>query len=406
MNRKIPFHELASLLAANCNISDGEAEEFIKSFFDLISQSLTDGEQVKIKGIGVFSITGNHDNPVSFIPDAEIADTINAPFSLFEPEIINEAVSNEELKAVDAQESSTTQSAEHSNIDNVPKPDGSADNNQEPPTVTQQSVERPNEERPAVIADETKPDDEIASEIKPSAESTHVDTQEENAVTKTDNETRTTSAATVETSAQHPIVQTPIFPEDEPEEYIEEENQQGSTNHGFGKGFFLGLIVGLAIGACGVYFAIDYLFPITPVATETETAIEENALPEISPDEIPDTSADTATNDTLATAAPATVDSTQDNSAKPIADTTKEPVKDTVKAGYLLHDMAKKHYGNKCFWVYIYEENKSIISNPNRVRPGLVLVIPPAEKYGINSSDASIRTANEKAGKILSKYRN
>ncbi len=72
---------------------------------------------------------------------------------------------------------------------------------------------------------------------------------------------------------------------------------------------------------------------------------------------------------------------------------------------YLLNDMAKKHYGNKCFWVYIYEENKAKIANPNRVGPGLVLVIPPAEKYGINpSSQASIKAANEKAGKILTKY--
>ncbi|WP_367881413.1 HU family DNA-binding protein, partial [uncultured Duncaniella sp.] len=44
MNRKIPFHELASLLAANCNISSEEAEEFIKSFFDLTTQALSEGE--------------------------------------------------------------------------------------------------------------------------------------------------------------------------------------------------------------------------------------------------------------------------------------------------------------------------------------------------------------------------
>lgn len=90
---------------------------------------------------------------------------------------------------------------------------------------------------------------------------------------------------------------------------------------------------------------------------------------------------------------------------EPVEQPKSEPVKDTVRAGYLLHDMAKKHYGNKCFWVYIYEENKAKITNPNRVSPGLVLIIPQAEKYGINaSSQASIKTANEKAGKILAKF--
>ena len=54
MNRKIPFHELASLLAANCNISSEEAEEFIKSFFDLTTQALSEGESLRIKGIGAF----------------------------------------------------------------------------------------------------------------------------------------------------------------------------------------------------------------------------------------------------------------------------------------------------------------------------------------------------------------
>ena len=34
MNRKIPYHELAALLAGHCNITPTEAEDFIKSFFD------------------------------------------------------------------------------------------------------------------------------------------------------------------------------------------------------------------------------------------------------------------------------------------------------------------------------------------------------------------------------------
>ena len=83
------------------------------------------------------------------------------------------------------------------------------------------------------------------------------------------------------------------------------------------------------------------------------------------------------------------------------------PVKDTVKAGYLLNDMARKHYGSKVFWVYIYEENKSKIKNPNRVNAGTVLTIPAPEKYGINASDpASVAAANRKAGQILSRFPN
>ena len=64
MNRKIPFHELASLLAANCNISSEEAEEFIKSFFDLTTQALSEGESLRIKGIGAFELSDDKDDPI------------------------------------------------------------------------------------------------------------------------------------------------------------------------------------------------------------------------------------------------------------------------------------------------------------------------------------------------------
>ena len=69
--------------------------------------------------------------------------------------------------------------------------------------------------------------------------------------------------------------------------------------------------------------------------------------------------------------------------------------------------MARKHYGDKSFWVYIYEENKAIITNPNRIRPGQTVVIPPASKYGIDAHNSeSIRRAKDKAAEILKKYPN
>ena len=49
--------------------------------------------------------------------------------------------------------------------------------------------------------------------------------------------------------------------------------------------------------------------------------------------------------------------------------------------------MARRHYGKKIFWVYIYEENKNIIDDPDHIAPNTVVVIPPAEKYGIKAGD-------------------
>jgi nucleoid DNA-binding protein len=77
----------------------------------------------------------------------------------------------------------------------------------------------------------------------------------------------------------------------------------------------------------------------------------------------------------------------------------------TVRNGQTLIRLAINEYGDKCFWIYIYEENKQIITNPNNVPVGTTLTIPIPEKYGIDKNDAeSIRKAIEEANKIGFKW--
>jgi hypothetical protein len=71
-----------------------------------------------------------------------------------------------------------------------------------------------------------------------------------------------------------------------------------------------------------------------------------------------------------------------------------------IRAGETLTVIALEAYGSKFFWVYLYEENASIITNPNNVPAGLTLVIPPAEKYDIDKDNPeSVRKAKELARK-------
>jgi hypothetical protein len=77
-------------------------------------------------------------------------------------------------------------------------------------------------------------------------------------------------------------------------------------------------------------------------------------------------------------------------------------ITDTVTAQIVLVTLSEKYYGSPWFWVYIYEENKDIISNPNNVRPGTEVVIPPAEKYGIDANDpASLKKAQRRSWELL-----
>lgn len=58
-----------------------------------------------------------------------------------------------------------------------------------------------------------------------------------------------------------------------------------------------------------------------------------------------------------------------------------------IKAGDRLTTLAKKYYGHKLFWVYIYQYNKDRIANPNNVPIGTKIRIPAAHIYGIDVKD-------------------
>lgn len=97
-----------------------------------------------------------------------------------------------------------------------------------------------------------------------------------------------------------------------------------------------------------------------------------------------------------------------DKSEKP-ADTGKPgqssgEVTDVVTSQIVLTTLSEKHYGSPWFWVYIYEENvaRGIIHDPNNIRPGTKVVIPPASKYGIDPKDkAALRKAQIKSMEYL-----
>jgi nucleoid DNA-binding protein len=75
----------------------------------------------------------------------------------------------------------------------------------------------------------------------------------------------------------------------------------------------------------------------------------------------------------------------------------------TMSSGNRLTLLALKYYGDKIFWVYIYDFNKAKIgSNPDLVPVGMELRIPAKEVYGIDANNAASR---EKARQLQAKIK-
>lgn len=77
-----------------------------------------------------------------------------------------------------------------------------------------------------------------------------------------------------------------------------------------------------------------------------------------------------------------------------------------LKRGETLRLLSEKYYGNRTFWVYIYEENKNVITNPNGLYVGMKLVIPSKAKYGIDANNTeSLRKAKQLENELYSQFR-
>ncbi len=435
MNQKIPFHELSARIATTTGISEESAEQFVKNFFDLIFESLIKGESVKVKGLGAFNLIDiNGEKSIEFLADKDITDVINAPFAMFEPVKLNASVSEEMLTQaysntedeephVSIQDESVSDFPSASDVEETI--DGQSATNVSSTTPVPVTPENPvaeqngKEEQPITVPEqETKAEKSYEQAVHisepqiPSNEPEGIKHPESEPTAKTEIPTPESSTRQIctPTLPVKPVVipSTPkqIQPlEDEDEEYVGQAKQP-SGNGNFWTGMLVGIIIGLALGACGVYLAIDYFFPTVqrPIA-EQQVGQDEIAslMTELLPDSI--TTQPTVENEAIPdeTSQVETPKATEE--PKEATSATNVTVTDTIRRGYLIPDMAKKFFGSKDYWVYIYEENKSKIGNPNNTQPGQVLVIPAAEKYGIVPDNAaSLQKARVKATEILRKY--
>lgn len=128
---------------------------------------------------------------------------------------------------------------------------------------------------------------------------------------------------------------------------------------------------------------------IKDIKQENITAIESEP---VSPEE-----SSAIISDSTMTTEPETVDTVK---AEP-----KEPVIVKIVPDTRLTLIALEHYGHKAFWVYIYEHNKAIITNPNNIQMGTELVVPDPALYGIDAKNPeSVAKAKAKQVELNAKF--
>ncbi len=294
MREKIAFLQLVELVAKKASTTNRMSELFLQELFAVITQSLSEGQSVKLKGLGTFNVKNDTEGvEVTFIPDSLLSETVNAPFAQFKPVELCDEVTDKQLAQIDA------------SVDT--KPAASVENV------------------------------ELSETIEPAEDSHPVEVEQE------------PKAEFVE----EPLQRGQVLPREvtkEPANFPAKPSNK---------------IKWLAIAAVLAAIAL-----VAGIATHYSRK---------------GSTATVAKTDTIA----------------PLPSAATPIINDTLRNNNRLFDMAKRHYGDQAFWVYIALENQEKYPNYHKIPYGALLVIPPADKYGINSdSKQSLRRAYAEAIKL------
>ena len=387
MNEKISFPDLVGLLSSKMNITKKEAETFLKEFFTVSTEVITSGEELRINGLGLFkpiwveargSINVQTGEPVeipghyklSFIPDKVLREAVNAPFSSFSVEVLNDHVPIEDMTAVPSQD--IDENNDICNTENVELQD------------SKEIREKEEEDEPIEPAHEYIQEDKSADEE--SSEST-VSSQE---------------IEKFQAEIIQPESETKV--EEKEEDCYEDYLRKSASRKSFWWGVLSAFGIIIICLAGGIFF-MGNDSPYVVKIGEYTLSLGKQSIDSRPMNNNPESVVLPENKDTLSEMEKDSVLKDSVISVSPLAAPEVKPVIETIRSGVFLTTLARKYFGHKAFWVYIYEENKDVIKNPNQVPIGTRLTIPSASKYDIDANNrTSVENAKALAAKIQSRY--
>lgn len=432
MGSTITLPAILTALQNNCGCTSEEVAEFIHALTDTITDSLLADGSVTVKGVGEFRVIDDgNEKTVAFRPDQVLAQEVNSPFALFEPVDLSEGVTEELLDGHEGAEADipvpVAGATKDNTDDNITSTadseaavaeDEDTSNNAEgntsatsgtlppgiPPVPGSPVVPEMTNIPVVVIGDNSR---KGSSETATCPEEVQTESMSQDSVSPTEQNT-TAKETSGESYSIHQSLPRQNY-EDEEQDGAEELRAVRRIRRGRKETVIivligvLSLLAGILVGHFGIPGLNINGVKSVKITAEEVTLLHEKPVVATSAADSSDIKKQPVVDTPVDSVTAEASDEKSVTDAKPEAPVAKV-VTDTVQGSNYLSRIARRHYGKDIFWVYIYEENKDKIHDPNNIRPGTVVVVPPAEKYGINpDSKASIQEAERLSGKILNK---
>lgn len=381
MNNRLAIQDLAGLLAEYTGKDKNSSERFLREFIAVVSEGVYTDKLVKVKGLGTFKIipvekresihvnTGERfvipeHYKFSFLPDKELRELVNKPFSFFETTELRENVDFTDMDVV-LDEPDIKETEDESIEEMIPEEKHLPE--EEPVVFSEEGSAVPPEEDPVVFSEEEpagQPEDEGMDTLEPVVD-------------------------------EHSDSSGPDSPSEEVETGPDAERKKPRTKRIAVVSMFVFLLMLFNIG---LYLNRAYFFKKGKEPLRIDTVFPKGET--VATEAVPDTTIVFANEDSSQTVDETTVENPE---VEPEATSPKVIARVKIEPGSRLTLISLKYYGSKLFWVYLYEYNRAVITDPNNVPIGTVIEVPAPEMYGIDRRDrSSIEKAAARQTEILS----
>ncbi len=381
MNNRLTIQDLAGLLAEYTGKDKNSSERFLREFIAVVSEGVYTDKLVKVKGIGTFKIipvekresihvnTGERfvipeHYKFSFLPDKELRELVNKPFSFFETTELRENVDFTDMDVV-LDEPDIKETEDESIEEMIPEEKHLPE--EEPVVFSEEGSAVPPEEDPVVFSEEEpagQPEDEGMDTLEPVVD-------------------------------EHSDSSGPDSPSEEVETGPDAERKKPRTKRIAVVSMFVFLLMLFNIG---LYLNRAYFFKKGKEPLRIDTVFPKGET--VATEAVPDTTIVFANEDSSQTVGETTVENPE---VEPEVTSPKVIARVKIEPGSRLTLISLKYYGSKLFWVYLYEYNRAVITDPNNVPIGTVIEVPAPEMYGIDRRDrSSIEKAAARQTEILS----
>ena len=351
---------LSEALAETTHVPSEIVGKWLRGISQLWSELLQQGAPISWAGLGDFTPL-ERDGQLAgyrFLPAPEFLAALNRPFSMFAPVEVSSTASLQDLEVLEVERLEDLDEVAPLEVLWAPEPSVDA----EPiPTASPATTPTP----PAPPVEEPSP--EITEEATADLVSNEPEEQLPLPATLPEEEEKPT-----------PVVEDPLG-----DPFRDEEERPRLL-------VWIFVSIGIAIASCLFFFLLSLSSEGEAKPQPTAPPAETTVLPAEQAPKIADS---TSVQDSLSLQS---IDSVTTVHSVPTVSSSQSSSPEAngaeqvrLRPGDRLSRLALKKYGHKAFWVYIYEENRMRLKDPDNIPVGAVITLPAATKYQIDPTDTN-----------------